>query len=64
MKKHTTFIFVCLIFTTTLFAQKIEEGFNAMFKPSTSGWRYYLITEKKKICGTVKLIIYRKKPWP
>jgi hypothetical protein len=48
MKKPITLIFVCLIFTTTLFAQKkIEEGFDAMFKPSTSGWRYYVSTEKK-----------------
>jgi hypothetical protein len=47
MTKHITFIFTCLIFTTTLSAQKIEEGYNINFKPAASGWRYYVVTEKK-----------------
>src|SRR4030095_13239239 len=46
MTKHIIFIFACL-FTTTLIAQKIEEGYNINFKPATSGWRYYVVTEKK-----------------
>ena len=47
MKKPITLIFIYLISTTTLFAQRIEQGFDAMFKPSISGWRYYVTTEKK-----------------
>ena len=47
MTKHITCIFTCLIFTTTLIAQKIEEGYNINFKPAASGWRYYVVTEKK-----------------
>jgi antitoxin component YwqK of YwqJK toxin-antitoxin module len=47
MTKHIIFIFTCLIFSTTLIAQKIEEGFDINFKPATSGWRYYVVTEKK-----------------
>src|SRR5437762_6300173 len=47
MTKHITFIFTYLIFTTTLIAQKIEEGFDINFKPAAFGWRYYVVTEKK-----------------
>ena len=47
MTKHITFIFTCLIFTTTVIAQKIEEGYNINFEPATSAWRYYVVTEKK-----------------
>jgi hypothetical protein len=47
MMKHITFIFTCIIFTTTLFAQKIEEGYNINFKPAASGLRYHVVTEKK-----------------
>jgi len=47
MMKHTTFLFTCLIFTTTLIAQKIEEGYDINFTPAKSGWRYYVVTEKK-----------------
>ena len=47
MTKHIIFIFTCLIFTITLIAQKIEEGYNINFKPAASGWRYYVVTEKK-----------------
>jgi len=47
MTKHITFIFTGLIFTTTVIAQKIEEGYDISFKPAVSGWRYYVVTEKK-----------------
>ena len=47
MTKQITFIFTCLLFTTALIAQKIEEGYNINFKPASSGWRYYVVTEKK-----------------
>ena len=48
MTKHFTFIFTCFILSSTLFAQKIEEGYDVNFKPAPSGWRYYVVTEKKK----------------
>jgi hypothetical protein len=49
MTKHIIFIFACLLFTTTtLIAQKIEEGFDINFKHATSSWRYYVVTEKKE----------------
>jgi hypothetical protein len=47
MVKRITLSFSCLIFTTMLVAQKIEEGFDINFKPVESGWRYYVVTEKK-----------------
>lgn len=47
MAKHITFIFPCLLFTTTLVAQKLEEGYDVNFKPAESGWRYFVVTEKK-----------------
>lgn len=47
MTKHITFIFICLIFTAKLTAQKIEGGYDINFKPAASGLRYYVITEKK-----------------
>jgi len=48
MTKHTTLIFTFLILTTTLIAQKIEEGYDINFKPASSGLRYYVVTEKKE----------------
>lgn len=48
MTKHIIFIFTCLVFMTTLIGQKIEEGYNINFKPAASGWRYYVVTEKKE----------------
>jgi|GEM_PF-435678 len=45
--KHIIFIFACLTFTAILAAQKTQEGYDPMFKPASSGWRYYVITEKK-----------------
>ena len=47
MTRHIMSFFICLLFTTTLIAQKIEEGYNMNFKPASSGWRYYVVTEKK-----------------
>jgi len=47
MTKHIILTFSCVVFTVMLIAQKIEEGFDINFKPVKSGWRYYVITEKK-----------------
>src|SRR5215467_7864435 len=45
--KHATLSLSCLIFTTMLVAQKIEQGFDVNFRSVESGWRYYVVTEKK-----------------
>jgi antitoxin component YwqK of YwqJK toxin-antitoxin module len=45
--KHIAIIFAGLVYSTISAAQKTEQGFDAMFKPANSGWRYYVITEKK-----------------
>ena len=47
MTKHITLTFSCLIFTTVLIVQKTEEGFDINFKPAASGFRYYVVTEKR-----------------
>ena len=47
MTKHITLAFSCLIVTTLLIAQKTEEGFDINFKPAASGFRYYVVTEKR-----------------
>jgi len=47
MKKLILFIVSLFVATTVLQSQKTEEGYDAFFKPAKSGWRYYVITEKK-----------------
>lgn len=47
MTKHIAIIFTCLVFTSIITAQKIEEGYDINFKPASSGWRYYVVTENK-----------------
>ena len=46
MKTQIVFFFTCIA-CTMLSVQKTEEGYDAFFKPAESGWRYYVITEKK-----------------
>lgn len=45
--KHIAIIFASLVYSTIAFAQKTEQGFDPLFKPANSGFRYYVITEKK-----------------